>query len=421
MTDWSSRVLAELDAMSGELVSWLGDFVRLPSIGGTAEENAAQHRLAGELAALDLTIDLWPIPLAELTSEEEFPGLEVERAEAWGLVARLAGTGGGRSLMFNGHVDVVPPGSLDSWTTGSPFSGAVIDGSMYGRGTCDMKGGLAAAVIALKALRRSGVQLRGDILLACVVGEEDGGLGTYATIRRGWSADSCVIPEPTGLDLVPATAGALTFRINVPGLATHAARRTAGVSALSKLERVLRALEALESRRNASPDPLTARWDIAYPLSIGMVRCGEWASTVPDLLVAEGRLGVALDESASAARADLEAAVAAASASDPWLREHPATVEWWGGAFESARLPEGSDLLAQMARAHELVSGRPQDVWAAPYGSDLRLMTNLAGVPTLHYGPGDVTLAHGPDECVRLDEVRTCAQALALLALDYCG
>lgn len=419
--DLAARVLAEVDASTEELVSWLGEFVRLPSVGGTAEENEAQHRLAADLRGLDLDADLWPIPLAELRSEAEFPGMEVDREQAWGLVARLAGAGDGPSLLFNGHVDVVPPGSLETWTQGDPFSARVVGDTMYGRGTCDMKGGLAAALFALKALRRSGIQLRGDVMLTCVQGEEDGGLGTYATIRRGWRADACVIPEPTSLDLVPANAGALTFRITVPGLAAHAARRTAGVSALAKLEPILRALERLESRRNADPDPLTARWDIAYPLSIGMVRCGEWASTVPDLLVAEGRLGVALDEAAADARVDLETAVAEACEGDSWLRDHPAAVEWWGGAFDSARLPEGSDLLDRMALAHQQVSDRGQDVWAAPYGSDLRLMTNLAGVPTLHYGPGDVTLAHGPDESVPLAEVVTCARALAVLAVDYCA
>jgi acetylornithine deacetylase len=420
-TDWSAQVLAEVDAVAEELVTWLSDFVRLPSIGGTTEENDAQHRLAAQLAELDLEVDLWPIPLSEISAEPDFPGVEVERAEAWGLVARLPGTGDGPALMVNGHVDVVPPGSLDSWGDGDPFSGRVAGDTMYGRGTCDMKGGLAAGLFAMKALRHSGIRLRGDVLLACVQGEEDGGLGTYAAIRRGWTADACVIPEPTDLDLVPANAGALTFRITVPGLATHAARRTAGVSALANLEPVLRSLERLEARRNANPDPLTARWNIPYPLSIGRVRCGEWASTVPDLLVAEGRLGVALDEPATDARADLEAAVAEACAGDPWLRDHPATVEWWGGAFESARLPEGSDLLDRVARAHQRVSDRRQEVWAAPYGSDLRLMTKLAGVPTVHYGPGDVTLAHGPDESVPLSEVITCTRALAMLAVDYCG
>ena len=159
-----------------------------------------------------------------------------------------------------------------------------------------MKAGLVAARWAVRALRSTGVPLRGDVLVASVEGEEDGGLGTFGLLRRGWTADACVVPEPTGLDLVPACAGALTFRIRIRGQATHASRRTDGVSAIEKLWPVWQALVELERTRNADVDPLLERWPIAYPLSIGTVHAGDWPSSVPDLLVADGRLGVALDE-----------------------------------------------------------------------------------------------------------------------------
>jgi acetylornithine deacetylase len=285
-----------------------------------------------------------------------------------------------------------------------------------------MKAGLLAARFAMRSLRAVGVPLRGDVLLASVQGEEDGGLGTYSLLRRGWRADACVIPEPTNLDLVPANGGALTFRLRVHGRATHASRRTDGVSALEQLWPVWRALNDLEARRNRDVDPLTSRWDIAYPLSIGTVRCGDWPSSVPDLLVAEGRLGVAIGEPMEHARQEFEQAVAEACESDEWLRANPVEVEWWGGQFASGRLPEDSDLLGLVASAHAEVTGasRP-DVWAAPYGSDLRLLVGIGGIPTLQYGPGDAAQAHGPDEWVSLAETVTAARALAVLALDICG
>ena len=294
------------------------------------------------------------------------------------------------------------------------------DGRLFGRGTCDMKAGLVAALWALDALRAAGVELDGDVLVAAVLGEEDGGLGTYATLARGWTADACVIPEPTGLDLVPANAGSLTFRLTVPGLATHASRRTAGVSAIEKFVPVLAALGALEARRNAAPDPLARRWRVPYPISVGTLRAGDWVSSVPDLLVAEGRLGVALDEPVEAARHALELAVAEACAADDWLADHPVGVEWWGGQFASGRSPDGGALADRVGRAHRGTGGGPHDTWAAPYGSDLRLLTGLGAIPTVQYGPGDVTVAHGPDEHVPLDEVRTAARTLAALALDVC-
>jgi len=273
----------------------------------------------------------------------------------------------------------------------------------------------------VRALVASGAPLAGDVLVAGVEGEEDGGLGTFGLLRRGWTADLCVVPEPTDLGVVPACAGALTFRLRVRGRAAHASRRAEGVSALEKLWPVWTALAELERTRNRDADPLLARWDIAYPLSIGMVRAGDWASTVPDLLVAEGRLGVALDEDVASARADLESAVAEACRTDPWLAEHPVEVEWWGGQFASGRLPEGCDLDERVGHHHRAVTGGPAEVWGAPFGSDLRLLTGLGGIPTVHYGPGAIDLAHAPDERVPVADVETTATVLALLALEVCG
>jgi acetylornithine deacetylase len=316
--------------------------------------------------------------------------------------------------MFNGHVDVVPPGDLGTWSD-DPFSGRVADGCVFGRGACDMKGGVVAALAAFRALRRGGVRLAGDVLFAAVVGEEDGGLGTYATLARGWRADACVITEPTGLDLLVANGGALTFRLYVPGRAAHASVRTTGVSAVEKFQPVFAALRELEAKRNATVDPLMRRWRPAYPLEIGAVRAGDWSSTVPDLLVAEGRYGVALDEPVHAARAVLEDAVAAASAADPWLAEHPVRVEWWGGQFASGRC--GDDGFVTRVRA---ATGAAPAVYGAPYGSDLRLLA-AAGIPTLQYGPGEARHAHAPDERVPVAQVHRCAETLVRLALDWCA
>src|SRR4051812_21860479 len=371
----------------------------MPSVGGTDSEHEIQARLARELADSGLEVDHWRIPLDELLAEPDFPGVEVERGEAWGLVGRLPGSDpAGGSLMLNAHVDVVPIGDPAAWTNPDAFSGHVVGDALVGRGTCDMKAGLVAALAAVHALRRLDVPLRGDLLLACVEGEEDGGLGTYAMLRRGWRADACVVPEPTGLDLVTANAGALTFRLRVSGRATHASRRTEGVSAIEKFLPVWNALQSLEVARNRDVDPLMAHLPLAYPLSIGRITGGGWASSVPDLLSAEGRLGVVLDEPVASARAALETAVSEACNADSWLRDHPVTVEWWGGQFASGRLPASSDLAERMASAHAVVGGGRPRSWGAPYGSDLRLLNGIGGIPTLHYGPGDAVLAHAPDE-----------------------
>jgi acetylornithine deacetylase len=418
---WHERALQFIDDHAAAIVGSLCEIIKIPSVSGTADENAIQAVLARQLAEIGLEVDHWRIPLPELMSAEGFPGTEVDRREAWGLVGCARGNGGGRSLMLNAHVDVVPPGDPTAWPAAGPFSGHADNRFVHGRGSCDMKAGLIAAMWAIRALTEVKVPLAGDVQLACVQGEEDGGLGTFATLARGWRADACVIPEPTSLDLVPASAGSLTFRLQIPGLAVHAARRSAGVSALEKFWPVFHALRGLEERRNAHPHPLMARWDIAYPIEIGKICAGDWPSSVPDLLIAEGRCGVALGETPESARADLEDAIRRACDSDPWLRRHPVTVAWWGGQFSPALTPADAPIIAMLRQAHTLATGREQQIWGAPYGSDLRLMSGLGGVPTVHYGPGDVSLAHGPSEHVPVDEVITAARTLAALTIDYCS
>ena len=417
---WRPRVLNYIDDHSDQIVASLSELIRIPSVSGTDDENSIQSLLAGQFAGMGLDIDHWQIPLEQTMAAPDFPGVEVERTEAWGLVGAARGTGGAPSLMLNVHVDVVPPGDLGAWNGLSPFTGTVQRDAVVGRGACDMKGGVIAAVWAVRALTELRVPLRGDLLLSSVQGEEDGGLGTYASLVRGWRADACIIPEPTSLDIVPANAGSLTFRLTIKGQAAHASRRTSGVSAVEKFFPVFQALRRLEADRNRKPNPLMARWDIAYPIEIGRVDSGDWSSSVPDLLTAEGRFGVALEETDSHARAEFVAAIDAACQSDPWLRDHPVDIQWWGGQFTPGSTDVDAAVVGALRRAHSTVSGHQQQMWGAPYGSDLRLMSGMGGVPTVHYGPGDAALAHGPRERVPIGEVLTTARTLALVAMDMC-
>ncbi len=423
MADLAARVLQAVDERRDAMIEEAAALVRVPSVSGTDAENEAQALLARRLAATGYEVDHWRLELDALGAHPDFPGMEVERTEAWGLVGRLPGSGDGPALMLNGHVDVVPIGDPDAWSD-PPFAGTIRSNELVGRGACDMKAGLVAAMTALDAIQAAGVRLRGDVLLTPVQSEEDGGLGTFGLLQRGWRADACVIAEPTELDVIPANSGALTFRVRVHGRATHAARRAEGTSAVERFWPVWQALAELERRRHERVDPLMTRWSLAHPLSIGTVHAGDWASSVPDLLVAEGRLGVALDESVDEARAELEATIAELNEREPWFREHPVELEWWGGQFASGRLPAGHDLVGRVRHAHHAATGgtgRSPEVYGAPYGSDLRLLTGLGGIPTVQYGPGDVRLAHGPHESVPVDDVVTTARTLALLALDVCG
>jgi acetylornithine deacetylase len=414
-------VAAAVNAVQPErLVLVLQELLAVPSITGSPEESEAQHRVERRLDAIGLETDLWQVDLATTMADPDFPGMEAPRDEAWGLVGRWPGSDpDAPTLVLNGHIDVVPPGDRTAWSD-PPWSGAVRDGRVFGRGACDMKGGLACQLVALEVLGAAGVHLRGSVLLESVVGEEDGGLGTFATLRRGYRGDLAVVCEPTSTDAVTANAGALTFRLTVPGRGVHASVRTDGVDAIDKYLLVHTALRALEVKRNTHAHPLMQHRVLPYPLSVGTVRAGDWASSVPDLLVAEGRLGVALGEPVDEARAELEAAVAEVCADDPWLSQNPVQVEWYGGQFASSLLPEGNPLLPLLAGAHRRVTGRTPEVIGAPWGSDIRLLADLGGIPALHYGPGDVRLAHGPDESVPVADLVTVARTLVMLIARAC-
>ncbi|MEV6610660.1 ArgE/DapE family deacylase [Kutzneria sp. NPDC051319] len=410
---------AALDAVDeGAIAENLLELLAIPSVTGSAAESEAQHWLAERLRRLGLDVDLWSMDLPALQADPDFPGSEAPRDEAWGLVGVTGDDG--PTLILQGHVDVVPPGDLGRWQ-GDPFTPRTVGRTVHGRGACDMKAGVVANLAALAAIKASGVQLRGRVAAHFVVSEEDGGLGAFGTLRRGHTGDACVITEPTSGKLVTANAGALTFRIEVPGQATHASTREAGVSAIDAYLPIHRALARLETVRNQTPDPLLAGYRVPYALSVGKLSAGDWASSVPDLLRAEGRIGVCVDEDPAAAREQLERCVAETCAADPWLRDHPATVAWTGGQFASGRLPVGDPLRGLVGDAYADATGREAPVESgAPYGSDLRLYA-AAGVPTLQFGPGDVRLAHGPREQVPLDEVVDVARTLVLTVLRAVG
>ena len=418
LTAAERRVLDAVD--EDELVETLVELVRVPSVTGTDAEAELQHTMARWYEEAGLEVDLWSLDLEGLRADPEFPGTEAPRLEGYGVVGTSHGEGR-PGLVLQGHVDVVPVGDLAAWPPAGPYSARIVDGNLHGRGACDMKAGVAATLAVARALRRSGVRTERRLALHSVVSEEDGGLGAFATLRRGHHGDVAVIPEPTSGRLVTANAGALTFRIDVRGRAAHGSTRLEGVSAFDAFWPVAAALRELEERRNRDVDPLFGDTRLPYAISVGTVRSGDWASSVPDLLTAEGRMGVRLGEDPADARDALEVAVAEASAADPWLCDHPPSVTWPGGQFASGRLPEGHSLVDEVAGAVENLTGTRPVESAAPYGSDLRLYVGRGGIPTLQYGPGDVRLAHAPRESVPLHEVLRVAHTLALVAARRLG
>lgn len=410
---------AVLDAIDVDaLVDTLSQLIAFDSSGG--RETEIQRFMAARLEDLGLETDVWEIDLAALSRDPSY-GAEIERERALGVVGSWGGSGGGPRLVLNGHVDVVPAGDLDRWTV-PPFAATVADGRVYGRGAADMKGGLCCALAAVEALRRSGVELAGTVVIQSVVGEEDGGTGTLASVLRGHTGDAAVVLEPTELVVAPAQGGALSFRVRIPGRAAHGALRTEGVDPVEKLWPVHRALRALERRRNERlRHPLFAHLEIPYPICVGKLSAGIWASTVAQELVLEGRYGVGIGERPEEARRELEEAIAAVAGGDPWLRDHPPVVEWWGARFEPAAIAPDHPLVTTLVDSFAAVSGRRPPVLGMPYGADMHLLVHRGETPTVLFGPGDVRLAHAPDESVPIAELEIAAKTLAVMISRFCG
>ncbi len=427
LTDVERRVVDAVDIAG--LLDALERFIAIDSSGG--KETPAQRYVAALMERLGLEVDVWELDLASLRGDPAYSE-ELRRKEALGVVGRFgrpgAGAAPGRTLVLNGHVDVVPAGERDRWTV-PPFEMTVRDERVYGRGSADMKGGLLCALFALKAIRDAGATLAGEVLVHSVVGEEDGGLGTLAAVRRGYTGDGAIVLEPTSLVLAPAQAGAFNFRVTIPGKAAHGALRAEGVDPIARFLPIYRALQALEEKRN-DPDrqprhPMFADDALPYALCVGIVRAGIWASTVAESLVFEGRLGIAPDEDPGVARWELESVVAEAhqkaAGDDPWLRAHPPVVEWWGGQFSPAATAADHPIVTTTRGAFDAVAGAPPEIRGMPYGADMRLLANEGETPTVLFGPGDVRRAHAPDEYVAIDELETATKVVALTALRFCG
>jgi acetylornithine deacetylase len=389
----------------------LCDLVAIPSITGD-ETDAADH-VASLLDDAGLDVDRIDTDPSALAADSAWPGAEMPRTQLPLVAGTWRGNRSGPRLLLVGHLDVVPAGDLRTWTD-PPFEPVVRDGRVYGRGTCDMKGGLVAALEAIRAVATSGLDLAGEVVLVGVPSEEDGGGGALAAIRAGFTGDLAIIPEPTRLEVVVAHAGAITFTLDVPGRAAHASTRREGVSALDKVTLLLEALaEDEQSRNQGETNPLMKAIGLPYPTIVGKIHGGEWASTVLDQVVLEGRYGVRLGQSPAEAAADLERALGAFWSQDEFLSQFPLRLEVTGGRFGSAEIPPHHPLPRGLAAASERITGRQPATIGVPYGADMRLFVNEANTPCVMYGPGDVRHAHAANEHVPFEEVVTCARVLA--------
>ncbi len=425
-------VRQKVEANRDYLVQLIQNAVKINSYPG--EEEQIQLFLKKQLDELDLETRLVKVDPEKLKMYKAFSddGYPFERR--YNLVACKKGTGEnydgsavdqkrGRSLILNGHVDVVPPGDLSCWQE-DPLSGSFRNEKIYGRGALDMKGGLAAGITAIKVLQEIGFENRGDIFFTSVCGEETGGCGAFALVEEGLKADACLILEPTQLRICHMQSGCHTFKISVQGRSIHACMAHQGVNAIDKFYLIYTALKALDRRRHADFHSESLRYyadpSNVAPFSVGIIKAGDWPSSVPDYLEAHGRMGIFPGESVTEMHRAFENTVREVAEADPWLSLNQPRVEWYEGLFEPAEVAIESDLVKTLSLSHRSALSRKVQYEAVTYGSDMRIFNLYGGIPTVMYGPGDVVSAHTVNESIEIEKVMEAVRALVVMMVNWC-
>jgi acetylornithine deacetylase len=438
LTDAERRVCEAIEARPDDLVSLATALIAFDTtarnVGDPPRDEAAlQEYLAEVLRESGASVDVWEPDAAEMAGMPLVPpGLDfVGRPQ---LIARRAGTGGGRSLLFNGHIDVVSVEPRSAWTS-DPFAARVRDGKLYGRGACDMKGGIASMVFAMQVLAQLDIPLAGDLVVATNTDEESSGAGGTALAQHGLRADAGIVTEPTGFDAWVACRGSEYGVISVPGRPGHAEvnqpdwRAGGAVNAIEKAAVVLEAIAALRrdwAARDGFDHPFLSR----PALLPTMARSGEWPVTYPascELTIAVMYLPVQADERGwgSDVRREVEEWIARETARDDWLAEHPPKIEWWPNGVMPFEISPDEVIAGTVLEAGGDV-GRPGRVGGLDSWYDGATITELAGTPSIGYGPpgfdaDGVSVAHMVDEFVPVDGLVACAQALSVTAMRFCG
>jgi len=413
------------DERVAEMCDLAEELIRFDTTGGTEAPAATWFRT--RLSELGFETYAWEADPEELASLVEFPPaseLDVENRPSVAGVLEFGDPDAGPTLVLNGHLDVVPPGG--EWS-GDAFEPRWEGNRLVGRGAVDMKSQVAACVFAAlaveDALRNGTPDLDGRIVVEAVAGEEEGGIGAPAAALSSpypFERDAAIVAEPTDFRVVTATAGCLMARLRVPGQPAHAARRWQGEDPLDRFEAIRAAFRNLEAdRATAVTHSLFERFDVPWPVVMGRVSAGEWASNVPGDLTAEARLGVAPGESLDAVERAFRERLEAAVAGDEWLAANPPDFERFGVQFEPAEVDPREPVVGALQGALA-ERGRDPDPTGETYGSDARHYVR-AGIPTVVFGPGRIEEAHFPEESIRWPRVLEAAGVIADAAWRFLG
>jgi acetylornithine deacetylase len=418
--DTQRRVLNHVERNWDREVEFLRGMVRRPSTLGN--EALVQRFVAEELQGMDLEADVWQIDHAEIAVLPGYSPVE------WSFDGRpnvattwKSSSGGGRSLILNGHVDVVPSTPEHHWTH-DPWGGEVADGRMYGRGAADMKSGVAAMIYAVRALREAGVELAGDVSLETVIEEECTGNGTLAARARGYEADAAIIPEPLGQTALEAQVGVMWARVTVRGKGAHAERASESVNAILKAYPLMSAVKELEQRVNDPKYRIPQFQGSPHPLNynVGIVQGGDWTSSVPEECTFEVRISAYPGEDLGEVQSRFKSHLAEAASRDPWLSENPPEVSFYAFRAEGCIVDRNEPVFSALQEHHRSVMEKDLEFFSFTGTTDIRFFNLYRSTPATCYGPVGANL-HAPDEWVDLESVKDVTKVLALTVMGWCG
>lgn len=415
------RLADAVEAGFEEQVRFLADIVRHASLRG--REAPLQDHFARWFAERGYAVDRFSLADVGLEHHEKAsPMVDVDPAGSLQVVAsRRCAEPSGRSLIMQGHIDVVPEGPHEMWTH-PPFAAAVKDGWMYGRGAHDMKSGVSAMCFAMEAIRAAGYAPAADVYLQTVTEEESTGNGALATLLRGYRADACLIPEPTGGTITRAHTGTLWFRIRVRGVPVHVAVAQTGSNAIMSAYTLIQALYAHTAELNEAAKSHPWYKSVPDPIKFnpGIIKGGDWASSTPAWCEVDCRIGLLPGSDVGESQRAVEAAVAAAARSDLFLSNNPPEVQWHGFLADGYVLEPGSEAEAVLQDAHRAAFGEEMGARITTAVNDTRFYGLYFGIPALCYGPKGEG-AHAFDERTNLAHLKTTTLAMAAFVADWCG
>lgn len=415
------RLRAAVEEAFTHQVAFLQDLVRFPSTRGN--EAPLQDWMQRQFAARGYAVDrftLADVPLA--AHPKASPMVDVDPGRSVQLVAaHRPANPAGRSLILQGHIDVVPEGPAAMWTY-PPYAATIRDGWLYGRGAHDMKAGVAAMVFAMDAIRAAGLEPAADVYLQTVTEEESTGNGALATLLRGYRADAALIPEPTGHSITRCHTGTLWFRLRVRGVPVHVAVAQSGTNAILSALHLIQALQVhtVELNRAAAAHPWYAAVPDPIKFNPGIIRGGDWASSTAAWCEVDCRIGLLPGSDIADAMAGVERCVAEAARRDTFLANNPPEVAWHGFQADGYVLEPGSQAERVLADAHRAVHGGAMPERRSTAVNDTRFYGLYFGIPGLCYGPKGEG-AHAFDERTSLADLRTCTLTIAAFIADWCG